>query len=130
MENSVRQIDDKRKIKRVERKERKQKEKDVKMNELKELQKLKKQEIEDKIKKLQTITGNIDVAFKDDDIDGDFDPDAHDRRMQTLFDQEFYAGQETDQKPEFPELDEYLEEDIPTTNDDLHCEDDDFIVSI
>lgn len=109
MENSLRRTDDRRKIKRVEVKERKKKEKEQKKEELKKLQELKRKEIEEKIQKLKEITGNTDVAFQEDDIEGDFDPEAHDRRMQSLFNDEFYEGPEDDQKPEFPDLDEELE---------------------
>lgn len=109
MENSVRIKDDKRQMKRAEIKERKRKEKEEKMKELKKLQELKKKEIEEKIQKLKEITGNTDVAFEEDDIEGDFDPEAHDKRMQSLFNDEFYAGPEGEQKPEFPDLDEELE---------------------
>lgn len=49
------------------------------------------------------------MAFQEEDIDGDFDPETHDKRMQSLFDDEFYEGAEGDQKPEFPDLDEELE---------------------
>lgn len=109
MEQSVRKKDDKRKIKRAEIKERKQKEKQQMKEELKQLQELHKREVEEKIKKLKGVTGNTDVAFEEEDIEGDFDPEAHDRRMQSLFSDEFYQGPEGDQKPEFPDLDEELE---------------------
>lgn len=109
MEHSLRRTDDKRKIKRAEVKERKLKEKEQKKEDLKKLQELKRKEIDEKIQKLKEITGNTDVAFQEEDIDGDFDPDAHDRRMNSLFNDEFYEGTEGDQKPEFPDLDEELE---------------------
>lgn len=109
MEHSLRKKDDKRKLKRAEIKERKQKEKEEKKAELKKLQELYKKEIEEKIQKLNEVTGTTEVAFAEDDIEGDFDPEAHDRRMQSLFNDEFYSGPEGDQKPEFPDLDEELE---------------------
>lgn len=108
MENSLRKKDDRRKIKRAEIKERKQKEKDQKKEELKKLQELHRKELEEKIQKLKEIT-KTDVAFQEEDIDGDFDPEAHDRRMQSLFNEEFYGKPEDDRKPEFPDLDEELE---------------------
>lgn len=42
------------------------------------------------------------------DIDGDFDPEAHDKKMRALFDDKFYGGAEEEQKPEFPDVDEDL----------------------
>lgn len=109
MEQTLRKKDDKRKVKRVERKERKIEEKKEKMEEIKQLKALKKQEIFEKIKKLQDVTGNDDIGFDLKDLDEDFDPNAHDQRMQELFNNEFYSVPEGDAKPEFPELDEELE---------------------
>ncbi|CAH0551416.1 unnamed protein product [Brassicogethes aeneus] len=133
MENSLRWKDDKRSVKRQETKERKVKEKEEKMKDIKKLQELKRKEIEEKIEKLKEITGNTDVGFQDDDLDGDFDPEAHDRRMQALFDNEFYEGAEDDQKPEFPDLDEELEierwdrfEETDNGDNLPHCEDENF----
>jgi hypothetical protein len=45
---------------------------------------------------------------KDEDLEGDFDPEQHDKRMRQLFNREFYEGDENE-KPDFPELDEELE---------------------
>lgn len=141
MENSLRKKDDRRQTKRAETKERKTKEKEEKMKDLRKLQELKRLEIEEKIEKLREITGNTDITFKDDDLDGDFDPEAHDKRMQALFSDEFYDQEEGDQKPEFPDIDQELEienweryEDDggegPSTSSGPHCEDDDFNVSV
>lgn len=109
VENSLRKTDDRRKTKRHELKERKALEKQEKMEDLQKLKEMKRKEIEEKIKKLKEITGNTEVTFQDQDFDEDFDPDAHDKRMQTLFNDEFYTGEEGDEKPEFPDLDEELE---------------------
>ena len=54
-------------------------EKQTKKEELKMLKSIKKREILDKLEKLKKITGNEDMAIKDEDIDGDFDPAAYDR---------------------------------------------------
>lgn len=44
----------------------------------------------DKLQQLQELTGNEQLAFSQADLDGDFDPNQHDRLMQvrtgTLFD--------------------------------------------
>lgn len=45
---------------------------------------------------------------QDEDIEGDFDPEEHDRRMRTIFDDQYY-GDADDEKPVFPDLDEELE---------------------
>ncbi|KAI4467848.1 zinc finger zz type [Holotrichia oblita] len=136
IESSLRSKDDKRKLKRVEIKERKQKEKRQKMEEIRQMQILKKKEIEEKIQKLKEITGNDEIAFNDKDIEEDFDPEAHDRKMQQLFNDEFYQAPEEEQKPEFSDVDEILEleqwekyetgKNSETNMNEPHCEDDDF----
>lgn len=50
----------------------------------------------------------IEICLQEEDIEGDFDPDEHDRRMKALFDEQFY-GEADDEKPVFPDLDEELE---------------------
>jgi hypothetical protein len=45
---------------------------------------------------------------KDEDLEGDFDPHEHDKRMRQLFNCEYY-NEDENEKPEFPELDEELE---------------------
>lgn len=79
------------------------------MQEIKKLQQFKRQEIEEKIEKLKEITGNTDLEFKGEDLESDFDPEAHDKRMQSLFNEDFYEGPEEEQKPVFPDIDEYLQ---------------------
>lgn len=60
-------------------------------------------------------------------MDGDFDPDKYDKRMQQIFNDGYYAGEEGDQKPEFSDLEEELG---PWAHhNEPHCEDDNFIVS-
>lgn len=134
IENSVRRTDDRRKEKRIEVKERKQKEKDQKMRELEMLSNLRKREIEDKIQKLKLVTGDEQIAFNDDDLEGEFDPDAYDKKMQAIFNNEYYQVDEGETKPECPaELEDLQVEDYddydPTgdADDEVgHCEDDDF----
>ena len=36
----------------------------------------------EKISRLHEASGNTDIQFADGDIDDDFDPDQHDKRMQ------------------------------------------------
>ncbi|PNF39018.1 KRI1-like protein [Cryptotermes secundus] len=108
MANSLRKCDDRRKKKRREVKERKEAEEARKREELKRLKALKRKEIMEKIEKLKQITGNDEVGFKDEDLEGDFDPHEHDKRMRQIFNCEYYNGDERE-KPEFPELDEELE---------------------
>ncbi|XP_034171183.1 protein KRI1 homolog [Osmia lignaria lignaria] len=139
LENSLRRKDTRRAQKRAEVKKRKEEEKLRKKEELKQLKALKRKEIEEKIEKLKEITGNDDIQFNDIDLEGDFDPTEHDRKMTQLFNDDYYAATEENIKPEFPDIDEELE--IENTWDDYdpntdyyneeeyegpHCEDADF----
>lgn len=142
MENSLRKKDSRRAQKRAEVKQRKEEEKLRKIEELKQLKALKRKEIEEKIEKLKEITGNDDIKFNEIDLDGDFDPNEHDRKMTEIFNEDFYNAPEDDIKPDFPEIDKELEIEstwdnydpkvenvIGNDNEDYdypHCEDEDF----
>lgn len=134
MESSLRRTDDRRKLKRAEVKERKIKEKEEKFEDIRKMKELKRKEIHERMEKLREVTGNTKVSFEEIDLDEDFDPEAHDKKMQQLFNNEFYQGEESDQKPEFPDLDEELEierwDNWERNNEELeenvHCEDEDF----
>lgn len=140
IDDSVRVEDTKRKDKRKEREERKAKEKELKMKELRELQNIRKREIEEKLLLLKDVSGRDDFELKEDDLNSDFDPAEHDKRMAALFNNEYYGIDEGEQKPQFPDIDEELNiEDwdnfdknkIPAVENDeedneAHCEDDDF----
>uniref|UniRef100_A0A1Q3F2I6 Protein KRI1 homolog n=1 Tax=Culex tarsalis TaxID=7177 RepID=A0A1Q3F2I6_CULTA len=138
VEESVRIERNKRKEQRQALKERKQREKEQQKRELEELKAIKLQEIKERIQKLKEIAATDNMAIKEEDLESDFDPDEHDRRMQRMFDDEYYGVDEGDQKPEFPDLDEELgienydrEKEAITEeeyNDGPHCEDDDFVM--
>ncbi|GAA6110815.1 protein KRI1 homolog isoform X1 [Tachysurus ichikawai] len=102
---SVRSKDDRRKKKREEVKERKKKEKEQKQQQLKELKNLKRSEIMDKLKKLQELTGNKQLAFSEVDLEGDFDTQHHDQLMQKFFGDEYYEDND-EEKPQFEDDDE------------------------
>lgn len=106
---SVRSKDDRRKQKRDEVKERKQREKEQKQEQLKQLKNLKRNEIMDKLKRLQELTGNEKLAFDQVDLEGDFDPQKHDQLMQNMFGDGYY-GEDEDEKPHFDDEDDALEE--------------------
>merc|ERR1719266_548950 len=105
-----------RKKKRDDVKTRKLEEKQKKREELKQLKALKRKEITDKIQKLQKIVGDKNFCpFKEQDIDNDFDPEEHDKRMKEVF--ENYEEGEDGEKPEFSDLsDSDLEEELEVEN--------------
>ncbi|XP_076121610.1 protein KRI1 homolog [Alosa pseudoharengus] len=104
---SVRTKDERRKRKREEIKERKKKEKEQKREQLKQLKNLKRSEIMDKLKRLQDLTGNEELAFSQHDLEGEFNPQQHDQLMEKFFGDEYY-GMDEDEKPQFD--DEELED--------------------
>uniref|UniRef100_A0A3B3HR29 Protein KRI1 homolog n=1 Tax=Oryzias latipes TaxID=8090 RepID=A0A3B3HR29_ORYLA len=93
---SVRSKDDSRKRKREEVKERKQK---VWKRKREQLKQLKRNEIMEKLKQLQELTGNEQLAFSQEDLEGDFDPKHHDRLMQVKdYAEEDYNGEKIKKK--------------------------------
>ncbi|XP_063626904.1 protein KRI1 homolog [Cydia splendana] len=130
--NYIRPKDDRRARKRAEIRERKEEEKKKKMDEIARMKALKLKEIQEKIAKIKEVTGNQDLAFREEDMESDFDPNEHDRRMKEIFDEEYY-GEVDNEKPVFPDLDEELEienwekfEEEETAENEPHCEDDEF----
>jgi len=90
--NSVRQKDDKRKVKRKEREERKLEEKVRRAEELKRLKNLKKKEIEDRLRKLKEIAGTKESKI---DLDTEFDPETHDKDMSEMLGENYDEEEET-----------------------------------
>ena len=44
----------------------------------------------------------IFLALQDEEFDEEFDPEKHDKKMQEIFNDQYYQVDEGDQKPEFP----------------------------
>ncbi|XP_050096374.1 protein KRI1 homolog [Anopheles aquasalis] len=144
VEDTVRIERNKRQEQRQALKERKQKEKEQQRRELEELKAVKLREIKERIQRLKEIAATEKLAMDEADLESDFDPDEHDRRMREMFNDEYYGVDEGDQKPEFPELDEELgienydrDDALAVRNvgdvddeeqDGPHCEDDDFVM--
>lgn len=103
IEWSVRAEDERRKQKRAELKERKAREKEQQRQELEMLKEIKRKEIQDKINKLKMVTGAEQIPINDDFLNEDFDPEEHDRKMQEMFNDEYYQVDEGEEKPEYPE---------------------------
>ncbi|KAG0033490.1 hypothetical protein BGZ81_008317 [Podila clonocystis] len=94
VDDSVRNKDDKRKRQRQAAKERKQEEKVKKLEELKRAKNLKKQEIFDRLKQIQEITGNKTVGFDEIDLETEFNPEDYDQKMESMFSDKYYNDDE------------------------------------
>lgn len=81
IDSSLRGDKKKRKDKRAAQKEKKQKEKDKRKQELNRLKNLKQQEIEEKLSSILQKSGAAHMPFTSDDLDDDFDPEEHDKKM-------------------------------------------------
>ncbi len=115
--DSMRRQDNKRASKREEARARKDEEKRKRQEELKQLKAMKRKEIEDKLQKLAKVAGSKDLDFLDDDVEGDFDPEEHDRRMAELFGQyDDVPVEDEDEKPQFSDLESDEEEALEVEN--------------
>ncbi|EGZ15375.1 hypothetical protein PHYSODRAFT_506503 [Phytophthora sojae] len=106
IEDTMRREDDSRKRKRAERKERKALERQKKEEELRRLKNLKQAEIEQKLKKVARLMGEAEgtAGLKPEDLEGDFDPEEYDKRMQAVFDEQYYDEDDDDmEKPTWDE---------------------------
>jgi len=101
IEDSMRRKNNSRKQKRENVKQRKLEEKKRREEELKRLKNLKKQEIINKLKQIQEITGNKSVGFEDIDLEGDFNPEEYDKKMEDVFNDDYYNDEDAGIKPEF-----------------------------
>jgi protein KRI1 len=112
IEGSMRRKDTKRKEKREEYKQRKELEKQKKKEEIKRLKSFKRKEIMEKLEKIKKITGNHDLKLDVDDLDKDFDSEEYEKKMEKIFNDEFYQQED-------PELDQRVDEDgKPIFSDD------------
>ncbi|KAM3580755.1 Kinetochore protein Spc24 [Umbelopsis sp. WA50703] len=110
IEGSVRKKDNRRKLQRQARSDRKEEEKQQKTEELKRLKNLKMKEIEERLRKIQEITGNKVVGIDSIDLDGDFDPDAYDNQMTQVFNDDYYTGDDNEKPTWDDDIDTGLEE--------------------
>ncbi|CUV07979.1 unnamed protein product [Cryptosporidium hominis] len=92
--SSLRRPDERRKLKRKEKKERKAEEKLRMEEELKVLKSMKRKEIIEKLKKIQEVSGISRISDEKLDLEGDFDPDKHDKYMEELFDDDYNEKKE------------------------------------
>ncbi|KRY52549.1 Protein KRI1 -like protein, partial [Trichinella britovi] len=117
VKDSLRRKDDSRKQIRERQKERKEREKVKREEEIKLLKNLKKKEISEKLEKIKETAKLESISLNDYDLDGDYDPDEHDRKMKETFNDEYYSRGDADQKrPQFSDSDddEHFDNDEPT----------------
>jgi len=143
IKDTLRKDGDKRIKKRKEVEERKKREKDQKKEELKMLKNMKKKEILKKLETLKKITGNADMELDEEDIEGDFDPEKYDKKMQEIFNNyDDNIAVEDEEKPTFSDIeDEYYDDDegeaedwdnwtgsneVDDADEELNCEDENF----
>lgn len=94
-----------RKEQRDRRSERKRVEKEKAKEELKRLKNLKKKQIRERLEKIQLI-GDVEAKNLDLDLESDFDPEKHDKKMTSMFDDSYY-----DREDKFEPL-EMLDEEL------------------
>ncbi|KAI8368345.1 KRI1-like family C-terminal-domain-containing protein [Choanephora cucurbitarum] len=112
VEGSVRRKQSKRAKQRERQKAKKQELKQQKEAEIKHQKNLKMQEIREKLKEINDITGVQKLDLEEFGLDDDFNPSQHDADMEDMYGDEFYAQEEEEgggiQKPVW-------EDDIDTT---------------
>ncbi|CCG83206.1 Kri1 [Taphrina deformans PYCC 5710] len=115
---SVRRKDEKRKKERETKMVKENSRKQERMEELNRLKNLKKAELEEKIRKIEEVTGRR-MDFDEVDLEGDFDPDNWDRKMIDRFNDAYY--EETESKPTW--TDDIDIDDLPIAADDDDADD-------
>ena len=110
IEGLVRKRDERRKQKRAEKAERKAQEEEERRRELKQLKNLKKLEIEDRLREIQNIAGD---GIAEEDLigkllDGEFDPEEHDKAMAEAFGEDYYTRGDDEDDLEDEEFDKKL----------------------
>eukprot|EP00977_Amphora_coffeiformis_P018046 scaffold6120_cov162-Amphora_coffeaeformis.AAC.3 len=102
--NTLRRKDETRREKRLARKERKAAERKAKEEELKRLKNLKRKEMERKLKEVKKVVGLADQDAEMDEaailklIEGDYDPEEFEKKMQETFGDDFYSKEDKEWK--------------------------------
>lgn len=101
VEGSVRKKDNARKSQRERKEERMAQAEFERREELKRLKNIKKKEINEKLEKIREVAGigKDKEIFDKDDLEEEFDPEAHDRKMKEAFGEDYYEEEDVD--PEF-----------------------------
>ncbi|GAX29424.1 protein KRI1 [Fistulifera solaris] len=101
--NTLRRKDETRREKRLARQERKALERQAKEEQLRRLKNAKRQELEEKMKQIKTVLGDLDEGAVDEAmllqlLEGDFDPDKFESLMKDTYGDDFYQKQDSQWK--------------------------------
>lgn len=102
VEGSVRKKNNARKAQRERKEEREAEAERERKEELKRLKNLKKKEMREKLMKIKEtagVEGDWVCPLDEDDLEDEFDPEEHDRKMRESFNDEYYGADDVD--PEF-----------------------------
>lgn len=86
--STARRGDEKRKKERERKRIQKEEEKRKEMEEIARLRNLKRMELEERIRRVEEVAGS--GGWTEKDLEGDFDPEEWDKRMQGVFDDSYY----------------------------------------
>jgi len=100
--SSSRRGDEKRKRERERKKALKEEQRRKEMEEIARLRNLKRMELEERIRKVEEVAGS--GGWTEKDLEGDFDPEEWDKRMQRVFDEDYYTAEDK-KKPKFEDID-------------------------
>ncbi|KAL3845548.1 hypothetical protein ACJIZ3_002951 [Penstemon smallii] len=123
VDGSVRKKENARKSQRERKEERIAQAEFERKEELKRLKNLKKKEINDKLEKIREVAGigkDSNIFLNEDDLEEEFNPEEHDRKMKEAFGDEYYKAE--DVSPEFGSDED--EEGIGFEKPDFEKEDD------
>ncbi|KAJ6237873.1 zinc finger protein [Anaeramoeba flamelloides] len=112
--DSLRNVKNPRKEKRLRRKDKKKIQEKKKKEEINRLKNLKSREIQLKLQQIRNVTGNTVVGFKMEDLEKDFDLETWEKRMEQIFNQDYFKEDENSDDEKFA-----------NNNDDVEDEDED-----
>eukprot|EP01035_Chromulina_nebulosa_P017280 gene17280-22815_t len=106
--DSVRRLDDKRKIARDHLRERKEKERRQKEEEMKRLKNLKKKELQERLRKISEVGGLHELGIDESALDEEWDPSKHDELMSRQFGSNYYTEQDDMFDAEVDQVNDWL----------------------
>lgn len=86
--STTRRGDEKRKRERERKRKQKEEEKKKELEEIARLRNLKRMELEERVRRIEGVAGA--GGWTDQDLDGDFDPEEWDKKMQGVFNETYY----------------------------------------